>query len=152
MANVVLFRIGFFREGSRGEYMKKIGLIYLIVLFITGLMVEGVQAGVHGYYGGSGHGFYGGRGHGYYGGWGAGIYLGVPLGLGWPGYPYGYYPYPAPPVVVQQAPVYVQPQQEEAYYWYYCQSPKGYYPYVNNCPAGWMKVVPNTIPQTTPPN
>ena len=55
-----------------------------------------------------------------------------------------YYP---PPVVVQQAPVvYMQlaPQAVPAQpaYWYYCQDPPGYYPYVNQCPRGWMKVVP----------
>ncbi len=64
-----------------------------------------------------------------------------------PWYPYGYYE--APPVVIQQEPpVYVQPEQEEANYWYYCQNPQGYYPYVKSCPGGWMKVVPNV----TPPN
>jgi hypothetical protein len=145
MDNAVSLRIGLYREGSRGDYMKKIGLTFLIVLFIAGLMVQGAQAGWHGHYGGWGHGYY-------RGGWGGGIYLGVPLGRPW--YPYGYYPYSAPPVVVQQTPVYVQPQQqeEEAYYWYYCQSPKGYYPYVKSCPSGWMKVVPDTNPQATPPD
>jgi len=73
-------------------------------------------------------------------------------GYGWyPGYPYAYYPapyYPAPPVVIQQQPqVYSQPQQQQSDYWYYCENPKGYYPYVKSCPGGWMKVVP----QTTPP-
>ena len=72
---------------------------------------------------------------------------------GWyPGYPYAYYPvpyYPPAPVVVQQQPqVYVQQAPSQAdYYWYYCQNPAGYYPYVKACPGGWMKVVP----QTTPP-
>jgi len=146
MGNVILPGTGLNRKCSGGEYMKKIGLSFLIVLFITCLMVQGVQAGWHGYYGG-GHGYYGGAGHGYYRGgwWGPGIYLGAP----W--YPYGYYPYSAPPVVVQQTPLYVEPQQE-AYYWYYCKRPKGYYPYVKSCPSGWMKVVPDTNPQTAPPN
>jgi hypothetical protein len=141
--------------------MKKIGLIFLIVLFIAGVMVGAAQAGGHGYYGGghgyyrgSGYGHYGGWGHGYYrGGWGgAGIYLGVPFVGAWPWYPYGYYPYSAPPVVVQQNPIYVEPQQEEVYYWYYCQSPKGYYPYVKSCPSGWTKVLPDTNPQASPAN
>jgi hypothetical protein len=134
--------------------MKKIGLFFLIVLCIAGLMVEGAQAGGYGHYGGSGHGYYGGYGHGgyYRGGWRGGIYLGAPIIGGWPWYPYGYYPYSSPPVVVQQNPIYVEPQQEETYYWYYCQSPKGYYPYVKSCPSGWMKVVPETTPQAAPPN
>jgi hypothetical protein len=55
--------------------------------------------------------------------------------------------YAGPPVVLQQdPPVYVQPEQEEPYYWYYCQDPQGYYPYVRNCPGGWMKVVPDVTP------
>jgi hypothetical protein len=71
-------------------------------------------------------------------------------------YPYTYSPYPyyySPPpqrVIIQQQPeVYMEqtptpaPQQT---YWYYCPSPQGYYPYVKECPAGWMKVVP------TPPD
>ncbi len=125
--------------------MKKIGLTLLIALFISGLMVQGVQARWHGHNGG-------GWGHGHYRGWGgSGIYLGVPLVVGRPWYPYGYYP--QPPVVVQQTPVYVEPQkQEDDYYWYYCQNPKGYYPYIKSCRSGWMKVVPDTDPQATPPN
>ena len=59
------------------------------------------------------------------------------------------YYYPPPPVVVQeQPPVYIQPEQQQAYYWYYCQNPQGYYPYIQSCPSGWMKVVPDA----TPPN
>jgi hypothetical protein len=134
--------------------MKKIGLTFLIVLCIAGLMVQGALAGGHGYYGGYRHGHYGGWGHGYYRGWGGpGIYLGVPFGLGWPGYPYGYYPYTAPPVVVQQNPLYLEPQQQdETYYWYYCKKPKGYYPYVKSCPSGWLKVVPDANPQSASPD
>lgn len=78
-----------------------------------------------------------------------GIGIGVPIwwGAGWWGPPYPYYS--APPVVVEQAPpVYVQPeaQPQEPYYWYYCQNPQGYYPYVQQCPNGWMKVVPPSAP------
>lgn len=83
-----------------------------------------------------------------------GIWVGPGWGPGWWGAPYPYYSYPyyaAPPVVVQQpAPeIYVQPapQTEEPSYWYYCQDPKGYYPYVRQCPNGWMKVVPSPPPQ-----
>ncbi len=79
-----------------------------------------------------------------------GIGIGIPAWGPWwgPGYwgPYSY-PYYAPaPVVVQQAPpVMVQPQPEPSY-WYYCQHPQGYYPYVQSCPNGWMKVVPPAGP------
>jgi len=82
-----------------------------------------------------------------------GISLGVPLfapGFYAPyyGYPYPAYAYPAyayPPVVVQSAPpVYVEqdqaapaPTQAD---WYYCAASRAYYPYVNECPAGWQRV------------
>lgn len=68
-------------------------------------------------------------------------------------YPYPYsYPYyytVPPPVVIQQQPeTYIQqPAPAPApkpTYWYYCPSSQGYYPYVKECPAGWMKVVPTT--------
>jgi hypothetical protein len=35
------------------------------------------------------------------------------------------------------AQAYAQPQ-----YWAYCQNPEGYYPYVQECPGGWLAVVP----------
>ncbi len=48
------------------------------------------------------------------------------------------------PVIIQQPPppVYTQQPPVDPSYWYYCEDPKGYYPYVQNCPGGWMKVVP----------
>ncbi len=81
-----------------------------------------------------------------------GIWIGPGWGPGWWGPPYPYYPYYAqPPVIIQQpAPepeIYMQqPQAEEPSYWYYCPNPKGYYPYVKQCPNGWMKVVPSPPP------
>jgi hypothetical protein len=61
----------------------------------------------------------------------------------WPIYPY----YAPPPVIIQQQPpVYVQPEQQEDSYWYYCPDPAGYYPYIRDCEAGWMKVVPDATP------
>jgi hypothetical protein len=74
--------------------------------------------------------------------WGPRYYWGSPVVVG-PWYPYPYY-YAAPPVVVQQQPpVYAEPAPAQSdYYWYYCQNPPGYYPYVKTCPGGWMQVVP----------
>ncbi len=69
-----------------------------------------------------------------------------------PGYwgPRYYYPPPAyyapAPVIVQPAPQYVERTQPDADYWYYCENPRGYYPYVRTCPGGWMRVVPDTVP------
>src|SRR5690242_2600863 len=38
-------------------------------------------------------------------------------------------------------------QSEPASAWYYCNDTKAYYPYVRECPSGWLQVVP----QRTPP-
>ena len=117
----------------------------------------------------AGHGGHGGRG-GHHGGFHGSFYFGVGPGF-WPGYYGGYYPYywgaPVvgwpyggwpyasytgwpyyPPQATQASPEYNEPEQQQPYYWYYCQDPKGYYPYVKSCPGGWMQVVPNV----TPPN
>lgn len=86
------------------------------------------------------------RGHGHVG-------VGVFVGPGVWGWPYPYYPYPyyyEPPVIVEQQPdtyIYQAPQQEEPYYWYYCNDPEGYYPDVQKCPKGWLKVVPPENPE-----
>jgi hypothetical protein len=95
------------------------------------------------------------RGHGHHHGghFGASFFVG-PLwgpGWGWPYYSYPYYPYySGPPVVIQQQPdTYIQKgtQDEEQIYWYYCNDPEGYYPYVKKCPKGWLKVMPDTTPE-----
>jgi len=106
--------------------------------------------------------WHGRGGHG--DGWGWGLGLGLGLGLApWafaPGpdyyaYPYGYpYPYAYPPVtvapaapatVIQQAPPVVQAPAVAASY-YYCDQPKGYYPYVGSCSVAWRQV-PVTPPK-----
>ncbi|MGD0236098.1 MAG: hypothetical protein ABSC55_16385 [Syntrophorhabdales bacterium] len=87
-------------------------------------------------------------GHARYWGWwpGAfwgGAFFGAALAYPYYAYPYRYYGYPYP-YAYAQPPVYnTEPQQD---YWYYCQNPQGYYPYVTQCPGGWMRVVP-TPPQ-----
>lgn len=82
------------------------------------------------------------------GGFRAGIWIGP--GPWWWGPPY-YYPYPPayyyerPPVIIEQQPEYEQPappQEEQQYYWYFCQDANAYYPYVKECPKGWLKVIP----------
>ena len=107
--------------------------------------------------GGGGHFGYGGGFHGgYYGGYRGGLYFG--LGFPYYGYGYGYpyygYPYAYPyysPAVVAAPQTYIQQpapvtQQNPAGYWYYCNNPEGYYPYVKACPNGWQQVSP------TPPS
>ncbi len=84
------------------------------------------------------------------------VFIGAPFwwGPGWG--PYWYpYPYdPVPPVVVREEPtVYIQQQTQASpsapqgqQYWYYCADTKTYYPYVQQCPAGWLQVVPQAPP------
>src|SRR5690348_2474731 len=53
--------------------------------------------------------------------------------------------YAPPPVAVAPQPAYVsQPDQN----WYYCDNPRGYYPYVASCTSGWRQVPaqPNAAP------
>ena len=60
----------------------------------------------------------------------------APLLVSVPAYSY------APPVVTDPAPqAYVQRPQAPAY-WYYCAEAGAYYPYVQQCPSGWLTVVP----------
>jgi hypothetical protein len=87
--------------------------------------------------------------------------VGIWVGPGWvdpyPYYSYPYYPYyREPPIIVQQPEVYVQPAPapaptQQPSYWYFCKEPQGYYPYVNKCPSGWMKVVPTPPGQSVSP-
>lgn len=66
----------------------------------------------------------------------------------WSTVPSGYYYYWAPvypypdfyrpsAIVVERAPVTGVPPQQ---YWYYCESPEGYYPYVSQCRGEWRRV------------
>jgi hypothetical protein len=79
---------------------------------------------------------------------------------GYPGYYYGYpgyypdpyyyaYPPPAvyapPPAVYAPPPVAATPGAPPPQSWYYCDDPKGYYPYVASCPTAWRQV-PATPP------
>jgi hypothetical protein len=59
-----------------------------------------------------------------------------------PYFPY-FYVYPGQMVVQPAPPADTrQGQPAEPYYWYYCEGAQGYYPHVQQCPNGWMKVVP----------
>lgn len=121
----------FAREGFDVKKIMCYGVLAVLVLLLANPLPSHAGGG-RGYVGvniGVGHGYWGPRyGWGFSGGWGP-----------------SYYYYATPPVVVQQPPVYVQPPQAPQY-WYYCQNPQGYYPYVQQCPPGWMKVVPPDNP------
>ncbi len=123
-----------------------------------------------GWRGGWGDGWRGGWGEGW--GWG-GFGLGLGLGYGAWGwndpllydpYPWGYAAYPAAPAVVVSQPV---SPQDTTYLgndastgqgmapagpsqWFYCDSAKGYYPYVKQCPEPWH-AVPSTPPGAVQP-
>jgi hypothetical protein len=60
------------------------------------------------------------------------------VGGDWYFYPAPIYPYPDPlvPAAAPPAPV----AAPGVNYWYYCQNPAGYYPYVPACPAPWVPV------------
>lgn len=77
--------------------------------------------------------------------------------IGWVGYYpryYGWYSYPPvavvpAPLVVESSPfVYIEKGANGSSsstppdYWYYCRNPRGYYPYVKECPGGWQEVAP----------
>ena len=122
--------------------MKKFMRIILALVLALVVISLPAYADRGGHMGGGGHH---GGGHAEFG-----VFVGPGWGWGWPGWgePYPYYPYySSPPVIIQQpSELYVQPapQAEAPSYWYFCQEPQGYYPYVKKCPKGWMKVVPPT--------
>ncbi|RAR57837.1 hypothetical protein C7401_11456 [Paraburkholderia unamae] len=117
-----------------------------------------------GYYGWHG-GYYHGGWYGCCGSVSVGFYFGPGFIYGYPFYPYYYPPYIASvyyPYVsgdFSQPTQYIEQGQGQAQfqgggadmndqggaapelaYWYYCDAPQGYYPYVRACPGGWQKV------------
>lgn len=59
------------------------------------------------------------------------------------------YTYGNPTIVTAPAPVPVYIEQRNATspsqnpnYWYYCNNPDGYYPYIKDCNSGWQQVAP----------
>ncbi len=132
----------------------------------------GFHGGTGGFHGGGGwHGghWHGGHWHGggwrggrwYHGDWDRGRDWGFAVGLGlglapywWdsPGYYYLDEPFPyadlgpmAPPGGIAGQPQTALMTPPPAQYWYYCDSPNGYYPYVGSCGHPWQQV-PATPP------
>lgn len=132
--------------------MKKSNLLCGVVL-LAGISISGSALADRGYRHDDGRGYGHGRGE-----VGIGFYFGSPYPAPYYPSPY-YYPYPYyPPVmtvpVPAQPPVYIEqdsPQQapvpQASNYWYHCDNPNGYYPYIKECPGGWQKVVPTPPPQ-----
>jgi len=129
--------------------MKKWIVFVVLALIILSFVVP-TPAYTRGGWGGGWRGGWGGGWRGGWGWWGPGAFLGgaaFGAALAYPyyayPYPYGGYPYPYAYSQPPQPQVYAEPQQE---YWYYCKDPQGYYPYVANCPGGWMRVAPTPPP------
>jgi hypothetical protein len=99
-------------------------------------------------------GFYWGPGWGYYG---YPYYAGYPYYSSYPYYAAYPYSYSDEPVYADPAPgAYIQREMNSApqgsqggadQYSYYCPDPAGYYPQLQNCPKGWLKVVPENSPR-----
>jgi hypothetical protein len=85
-----------------------------------------------------------------------GFHFGAPLYWhSW--HPWWYYPPPAyyyPPAVYvpAQPTTYIEqgtssaPAADPGGWWYYCDTARGYYPYVKECPSGWQRVPPAPPP------
>ena len=143
-----------FQTRDEARCMVAISKRSIILLALAGSLLASVSAQADPWRGGHRHG---GPNIGFY--FGPGFY-----GPGWGSYyPRPYYAVPTypyyPPVIVAPAPapvpppVYIEqpaqqsaaPQAADNAYWYYCNQPEGYYPYVKECPAGWQKVTPQPV-------
>jgi hypothetical protein len=134
--------------------------------------------GNSGWHGGGGNGGWHGGGHGFHGGPRFSVGFGFPgfYGFGYPYYGYGGYPYYSAPYYAaypyyDAAPYSYYPSDSgypdqgnysqrgdmssgappsEPQYQYYCPEPAGYYPQLQSCPKGWLKVVPERSPRPRP--
>ena len=52
-----------------------------------------------------------------------------------------------PQIVTQEAPT-DSSRVVQGSWWYYCVDAKAYYPYVNQCPGGWLRVAPQPAPDS----
>jgi hypothetical protein len=120
--------------------MKKLGCVVLAAGILVAIGAQDAEAwGRRGRVHVSGGVFIGGPF------WGPSVWWGP--GWGWYAYPPPVY---SPPVIIERQPqTYIQqqaPSAQQPYYWYYCADSKAYYPYVQQCPGGWLTVVPPTEP------
>jgi len=109
--------------------MNKVAVGLLVIIAALAGSTEPVPAWEHRGHRAFVHGF-----------WGPRVFLGPPA---------FWYPYTPPPVIVEATPapqLYVEPPPAAPPYLYYCESPRGYYPSVPQCPGGWLQVVPRTGP------
>jgi hypothetical protein len=150
MRKVIAMRNRYEAAGRRQAWM---GIIVILATLLLATAVPGhTWGGAHGFRGAHGFGGFH-RFGGFHGFGGPRIAIGIgPLwGPYWGPYPSPYaYPYAYPPVVAAPSTqVYVQPSPPASVqppppqsFWYYCDHPSGYYPYVQQCPGGWRPVTP----------
>ena len=127
--------------------MKSIKLLCGLV-FLIGIGIS-ISAAAHNGHFHHGHFHHGAR---------VGVVIGGPLWWPGPGYyaPYApyydYYPYSPIVTMPAQPSVYIEQSQAsvsstaQSAYWYYCDNPEGYYPYIKQCSGQWQKVAP--VPPT----
>jgi hypothetical protein len=139
--------------GDRREMVMKriVAVVVMVGLFLIAAAPADARGG-RGGGGGHGHGgrggFHGQRFHGHHG-FRSSVVIGTGVWLGPYWGPYGYPPYyPYEPVVVESQPQTFIQQSPAQSYWYYCEDAKAYYPYVRECPAGWLTVVPQAPPES----
>ena len=139
--------------------MKKMIAVVVAGLFLMAAAAPAFAAG-RGGGGRGGHGgagFHGGRFHGHHFRGHHGFRSSVVIGGVWlgPGYwgPYWYPPY-YPYYPYEPVPVAAEPQtyieQPGPSYWYFCEAARAYYPYVRECPGGWLTVLPQGAPESKP--
>ena len=133
--------------------LKRCGLVLALLAACASLPAAAERGGGYGHGGYEGRGGWGGYGGGWGWGWG-GIGLGLGLGAAYLANPYVYSPYygypygyasPATVVIDNSTPVSPQgttvaPSAQGSGSWFYCDSVKGYYPYVAQCPEPWRRV------------
>jgi hypothetical protein len=134
--------------------MKTMIAVVVAGLFLIAAVAPADARGSGGGGRGGGHagGFHGGfHGHHFHGhGFRSSVVIGGGVWLGpywdpfwYPGY-YPYYPYDPVPVATEPQ-TYIE--QSGPAYWYYCEAAKAYYPYVRECPGGWLTVLPQAAPE-----
>jgi len=127
--------------------LAAISFLAITLILVVAVASDARGAGAQGGGRGGGHG-HGGHGHGFHHGGHGRVFIGVGPAFWWdPFYPYWYSPpyyYGYEPSFVEP-PVYVQaPQTPEQGYWHYCMSAQAYYPSVQMCAEGWVKVAPKS--------
>jgi hypothetical protein len=128
---------------------RRAGKVALVMTALLALALAGTEGWAKGGSGGHGgghsgshHGHHHGSHQSHSSGSGAFFYGSY---FAFPAYWYAdAYPYlPSQPVY------YIERSEEElrsSSLWYYCESEAAYYPYVAQCPAGWIQVEPFTLP------